>query len=652
MEMKCMKTKRILSAALALLLVASLPVTAFAQEYDIVNGDITVSAEADGKQYVTQKNGVTNELQTSDTVIKHETNSTSTTNTVTINAEAGATAEVTLDGVNIDTSQTSEAAISTTGEGNVTIELDNTNTIKSGANHAGLEKNSSGELTITDTDNDGILNATGGNEGAGIGGGANGNGSDITIEGGEVTATGGIFAAGIGGGVNGNGSNITIEDSTVIANGGASGPVFGGGGGAGIGGGYKGSGSSITIEDSMVTATGGILAAGIGGGAYGNGSGITITGGEVTATGGTNGAGIGGGANSDGSNVTITDGEVTAIGGYCAAGIGGGVNGSGSDIQVWDDAQLKAQGGEGGGWTNIGAGAAVGNGGRQDTSDGYARAVDGEEVIDTSELTADGKIEYYAPGADMSTANPTRIVVGEHEHKWNNGEVTKEPTCTETGVMTYTCTAGNDFTKTEEIPATGNHNIVIDAAVAATCTSTGLTAGQHCTTCDTQTVEQEEVAKLEHYIVIDAAVEPTYTTTGLTEGSHCTTCDTMTVEQEIIPMLKRPDDTQSAPLYRVTDKDGKSIGYKTEQKDGVLTITVDADFAILTGQLWGINTLKSRGVERIEFITNSAISVFAPADLLKKGDRSETYHLTHDGETITFTLGAKMTDVSDILEKA
>ena len=57
-------------------------------------------------------------------------------------------------------------------------------------------------------------------------------------------------------------------------------------------------------------------------------------------------------------------------------------------------------------------------------------------------------------------------------------------------------------------------------------------------------------------------------------------------------------------------------------------------------------------MERIEFITNSAISAFAPADLLTKGDRSETYHLTHDGETITFTLGAKKIDVSDILEGA
>ena len=57
-------------------------------------------------------------------------------------------------------------------------------------------------------------------------------------------------------------------------------------------------------------------------------------------------------------------------------------------------------------------------------------------------------------------------------------------------------------------------------------------------------------------------------------------------------------------------------------------------------------------MERIEFITNSAISPFAPADLLTKGDRGETYHLTHDGETITFTLGAKKTDVSDILEGA
>ena len=44
---------------------------------------------------------------------------------------------------------------------------------------------------------------------------------------------------------------------------------------------------------------------------------------------------------------------------------------------------------------------------------------------------------------------------GETEHTWDAGKVTKEPTCTETGERTYTCTGCRE-TKTEEIKATGH----------------------------------------------------------------------------------------------------------------------------------------------------------------------------------------------------
>lgn len=45
-----------------------------------------------------------------------------------------------------------------------------------------------------------------------------------------------------------------------------------------------------------------------------------------------------------------------------------------------------------------------------------------------------------------------------HVHKYNSGVVTKEPTCTDTGVKTYTCVDGDD-SYTETIPALG-HNPV------------------------------------------------------------------------------------------------------------------------------------------------------------------------------------------------
>ena len=69
-----------------------------------------------------------------------------------------------------------------------------------------------GNLTITDkTGTSGSLNATGGMNGSSIGGGQDGNGSNITITGNaEVTAIGiNIGGAGIGGGNMGTGSDIT-----------------------------------------------------------------------------------------------------------------------------------------------------------------------------------------------------------------------------------------------------------------------------------------------------------------------------------------------------------------------------------------------------------------------------------------------------------
>ena len=271
-----MKKKRIVSTLLALLLFAGLPVSALAAEWDISKGDITVNAGSGG-QTVTQGSQV--DVPDSAPVIT----GSSTENTLTINAEKDQTASVTLSGTSIDVSGKGKAAVSTNGEGNVSIELDGDSTLKSDYSHAGLEKNNGGSLTIGDEDNNGKLTATGGSDGAGIGGGFKGNGNNIVITGGEVNAT-------------------------------------------------------------------------------------------------SNG---------------------------CGAGIGGGGGGDGSDITVSGAAKLKVQGGVG---DYYGAGAGIGNGG---SCDERAIPVTGAEVVpDTSGLTTNGSIEYYAPGADMEKDKPEKTTVG------------------------------------------------------------------------------------------------------------------------------------------------------------------------------------------------------------------------------------------------
>ena len=118
------------------------------------------------------------------------------------------------------------------------------------------------------TNQTGKLEAYGGNMGAGIGGGAGGSGSDITINGGMVVARGGTSAAGIGGSWGTSGSNITINGGVVEASGGTS--------GAGIGGGQEAPGTNIIINGGKVAASGGYLATGIGGGYKDSGSNIFV----------------------------------------------------------------------------------------------------------------------------------------------------------------------------------------------------------------------------------------------------------------------------------------------------------------------------------------------------------------------------------------
>ena len=179
-------------------------------------------------------------------------------NIITVINNAATALKLTLKDVKIDVSDTGDfatsgkAALSVQGKGNVEIELDGDNELKSGADRAGLEKNTSeGTLTLKDDNKDGSLKATGGDSGAGIGGGGqwgDASGENITITGGSVTATGGKWAAGIGG--VGNGKNITITGGTVNAT--------GTDGGAGIGGGVNGIGSKVTVSGAaQVTAIAG-----------------------------------------------------------------------------------------------------------------------------------------------------------------------------------------------------------------------------------------------------------------------------------------------------------------------------------------------------------------------------------------------------------
>ena len=210
MRLKSALRRGVASAVIAGIVVSS-GIPAYAARWDIANGDITVKAgDTEGTNKVTQ--GETIDKDDTNTVITGESDK----NTVTIDTSKG-DVDVAFDDLKIDVSgkkegdgsddspvQESKAAVTVQGDHDATIELDGANELKSGGYNAGLEKNeheSKGTLTIKDDKGkDGSLTAEGGFGGAGIGGGIESTGSNITIRGGAVEAVGGSNAAGIGDG--------------------------------------------------------------------------------------------------------------------------------------------------------------------------------------------------------------------------------------------------------------------------------------------------------------------------------------------------------------------------------------------------------------------------------------------------------------------
>ena len=429
--------KRGIAAVTITGIMASSAMPAFAKDYHIEYGDIKVDqdkvsyTDKDGTKYDNEKN------EDGDITITGKSDE----NTVSVKD-----ADVTFKDLEIDRSASSTAAdgAAVSVSGNSSIELDSKNTISSGMGHAGIEKaDDNGTMTIKDDNNvSGSLTANGGFGGAGIGGGNNADGSDITITGGNVTANGGGHAAGIGGGDGdnanglnkesdstggGRGSNITISGKNTIVK------AEGGAEAAGIGGGRSGDADTIEITDSTVISNGhgsdtGNSGAGIGGGGVGAGGGagggisnITIKDADVTAGADAGGAGIGGGRDGDGSDISISDSNVSASGGAAGAGIGGGRGGKGENVTISGSSTVSVKHGPGATLTSgtcYGAGAGIGNGGGKDD-------VRGEEIapdISGIDSTGQGYINYYDSDNNLLTRVPSAPAPEENDSEGDDAE--------------------------------------------------------------------------------------------------------------------------------------------------------------------------------------------------------------------------------------
>lgn len=99
------------------------------------------------------------------------------------------------------------------------------------------------------------------------------------------------------------------------------------------------------------------------------------------------------------------------------------------------------------------------------------------------------------------------------EHTWDEGKVTTAPTCTKPGVRTYTCSVCK-ATRTEAIKATGHLHTEIRNKKDASCTENGYTGDTYCKDCEELLKKGETVDVLGHQWKETKRVEPSYTEDG------------------------------------------------------------------------------------------------------------------------------------------
>lgn len=622
--------KRGIAAVTITGIMASSAMPAFAKDYHIDYGDIKVDqdkvsyTDKDGTKYDNEKN------EDGDITITGKSDE----NTVSVKD-----ADVTFKDLEIDRSASSTAAdgAAVSVSGNSSIELDGKNTISSGMGHAGIEKaDDNGTMTIKDDNNvSGSLTANGGFGGAGIGGGNNADGSDITITGGNVTANGGTAGAGIGGGDGdaanglnkksdstggGRGSNITISGKNTIVN------AEGGAEAAGIGGGRSGDADTIEITDSTVISNGhdsdnGNSGAGIGGGGFGAGGGagggisnITIKDADVTAGADAGGAGIGSGSASGwisypsifpnwkaehpnegvASDITISGGRVKASGGDDSAGIGGGYLGSGSDITIKDNADVTANGGK---W-----GAGIGGG----------RDGDGSDIsISDSNVSASGGAAGAGIGGGRSGKGENVTISGSSTVSVKHG-----PGATLTSGTCYGAGAG--------IGNGGGKDDVRGEEIAPDISGIDSTGQGYINYYDSDNNLLTRVP---------SAPAPEENDS---EGDDAEPALSASMKQAVSQLEVR------GALRQNLMQDTSIVQQDYDANAHVLTIRAELSIATLTGTLGSLKALQAQGVTTIALVTQHCTSTLDLAELTALGGEDTVFSLVHTAGIPALSVGGAL----------
>ena len=502
--------------------------------------------------------------------------------------------KVILRNLKVDAGDTKESAVTVSGTGNVTLELDGKNELTGGTGtvqndrymtraRAGL-KSENNKTTITDSDGDGTLIATGGT---------------IVVDDSYASAKSGWYAAGFG--IDG----ATVAGGTVVAKGG-----------------------DVKFESSAERKENGYIH-------FSTGSGILtpeISGGIVEATGGSAigdgtlgsrgeaGSGVGGEDYSAGVFKTkITGGTVKATGGYIKNS-GGYTGGYGIRVDNGvsiSDGTVIAQGGTGdiGGtgilFGTISGGKVTAQGGKGESEDGAATG---------SSVTSSG------------SGTVTRVD-SNHVHQYSEGDIVKKATCTSEGYKLKKCSScGAEELEHIAIDKEA-HNWVESEHKDATCTEGGYTEYK-CSACGETKRDEISATGEHHFTVVKEVVAPTYTSEGYTIYK-CETCDE-TEKRDVVPMLVPESNGGSSAVTLTVTGAG---AYETSIADGRYVVAVPAEAAVLSGCLSNLKELKAQGVNTLVFRTQLRETALNIDSMLSLGVDDTLFTLTHSGESAELTVG-------------
>ena len=239
-------------------------------------------------------------------------------------------------------------------------------------------------------------------------------------------------------------------------------------------------------------------------------------------------------------------------------------------------------------------------------------------------------------------------------HLFSKYTFNNNATCTQDGTETAKCEHGCGETDTRTKAGSKLTHLFSNYTYNndATCTQDGTETAKCEHGCGETHTRTKAGTKLEHlfetYVYNNDATQDT----DGTETAHCARPGCTVTDTRTAKGTKRTGSTAEATpegqaeTYWVSGPEGQSLPYQAQIKDGVLTVTVQAHTASLRGTTESLRQLEAQGITEIRFITNGVESTFTLSDLLTSG--TGTFTLTHEGETVTFTLAEK--DISGILK--